>query len=112
MEYYFKEGCYIDEILNTPDDPAVSIARVRVLPGTKTLWHRLKGTTERYLVLEGAGLAETGDSDQRVMGPGDTLTILPGTPQRMTNNGSCDLVFLAVCTPRFEEANYIDGRLD
>jgi hypothetical protein len=51
-EYYTEERCYITELSNTPNDPDVSIARARVLPGVTTRWHRLRATTERYLMLE------------------------------------------------------------
>ena len=33
QEYYFKEGCFINELSNAPEDPEVSIARARVEPG-------------------------------------------------------------------------------
>jgi hypothetical protein len=32
-ERHISEGCYISEWSNTPEDPAVSIARARVPPG-------------------------------------------------------------------------------
>ena len=40
-EYFFKEGCHILEWLNTPEDPAVSVARARVDPGIRTRRHFL-----------------------------------------------------------------------
>lgn len=54
QEYYFKEGCYILELSNDPDDPNVSIARAKVSPGQSTKWHWLTGTVERYVILQGA----------------------------------------------------------
>ena len=39
---------------------------------------------------------------------GDTVIIAPGDKQRITNTGADDLVFLAICSPRFREGNYID----
>lgn len=107
-EYYFKEGCYITELRNTPDDPAVSVARVRVLPGETTRWHALRETTERYLILEGSGIFESGEKAARKVQAGDVVMIPADTSQRITNNGTNDLIFLAVCTPRFTETNYID----
>jgi galactitol-specific phosphotransferase system IIB component len=32
-EYFFMEGCHINELSNQTDDPDVSIARARVEPG-------------------------------------------------------------------------------
>lgn len=104
-EYYFREGCYILERLNSESDPACSIARARVLPGQSTRRHWLIATTERYLILEGRGEAEIG-GERGVVEPGDVLVIPAEVPQRITNTASKDLVFLAVCTPRFRAENY------
>ena len=107
-EYWFEEGCYITELANTPDDPDASIARARVLPGATTRWHRLRGTTERYVILEGRGRVEIGDEQPRDVGPGEVVVIAPMCRQRITNAGKTDLVFLAICTPRFRRENYED----
>ena len=107
-EYYFEEGCFIKELHNTADDPAVSVARARVRPGETTRWHRLQGICERYLIVEGHGLAEIGDAPTRMVGPGETVMIPPGSRQRITNTGSGDLIFWAVCTPRFVPEAYED----
>lgn len=107
-EYWFPEGCHILELSNSPHDPALSIARARVPPGGTTRWHRLAGTTERYVVLEGRGRVEVGDLPPREVGPGDVVLIPPGCRQRIANTGPADLVFLALCTPRFTPAAYED----
>jgi len=107
-EYYFEEGCFIWEIINTPQDPAVSVARARLPPGATTRWHRLQGLEERYLVLQGEGLAEIGLEAPRRLASGDTLSIPAGCRQRIRNCGGEDLIFLAICTPRFEPAAYQD----
>ena len=106
-EYYFEEGCFINELSNSDADPAVSIAQARVKPGETTRWHKLDNTTERYVILSGTGLAEVGQLSQTVKS-GDTVIIAPGDKQRITNTGPDDLVFLAICSPRFREGNYID----
>jgi len=107
-EYYFEEGCYILELSNTHDDPACSVARARVGPGQTTRWHRLHGITERYVILEGEGLAELERVESRKLEPGDVIVIQPGQEQRITNLAAVDLVFLAVCTPRFVPEAYED----
>ena len=104
-EFYISEGCFITEWWNTPDDPAASVARARVPPGVTTRWHRLAGTPERYVILEGIGLASVGKLE-RVVNPGDVVLIPPGCAQRIANTGQGDLVFLAVCTPRFTPEAY------
>ena len=105
-EYWFEEGCFILELSNSSADPELSIARARVPAGGRTRWHRLTATTERYLVLEGTGLLGRGDEEIPLQA-GDTAIIPPGVRQRITNTGAGDLVFLALCTPRFIEANYV-----
>ena len=107
-EFYIPEGCYIIELSNTPDDPDVSIARARVLPGVTTRWHRLPDTIERYVILEGSGRVSLGDHAARDVGPGDVIRIPALCPQRITNTGQQDLIFLAVCTPRFVAQAYED----
>lgn len=107
-EYFFEEGCFILELSNTPDDPDVSIARARVTPGATTRLHRLHGITERYVILEGTGMVEVGGQPARPVGPGAVVVISPQSPQRITNSGTTDLVFLAVCSPRFVPEAYED----
>lgn len=108
VEYDTRERCYINELSNTAADPDVSIARARVAPGVTTRWHRLRDTTERYVITEGSGLVEVGDLPATEVGAGDAVLIPPGCPQRITNTGSVDLVFLAICTPRFLPQAYED----
>lgn len=107
-EYYFQEGCHILELSNGEHDPAASIARARVAPGVTTRWHSLCGTSERYVILQGAGRAEVGDTAVQEVTAGDVVLIPPETRQRIANVGSQDLVFLAICTPRFTLDCYVD----
>lgn len=107
-EHFFKEGCFIRELSNSADDPDCSIARARVEPGVTTRLHRLAGTVERYVVLEGAGRVEVGEVPLAHIGPGDVVLIPAGCEQRITNTGDSDLIFLAVCTPRFRQDAYED----
>ena len=105
-ERFIDEGCFLIELANSENDPQLSIARARVIPGVTTRWHRLRGVTERYLILQGKGLVEVGDAPPRKVVAGDAVFISPGVRQRITNTGEDDLVFLALCTPRFTEACY------
>jgi len=105
-ESFIPEGCFILELSNSSDDPDVSIARARVAPGATTRWHRLTGTAERYVILTGTGRVEVGDLPPQDVTPGDVVHIPPACRQRITNIGGDDLVFLAVCTPRFQPACY------
>lgn len=107
-EFHIDEGCFILELSNSAADAEVSIARARVRPGVVTRWHRLAGTAERYVILSGAGRAEVGALPAQDVGPGDVVLIPPGCRQRIACLGDEDLVFLAVCTPRFRPEAYED----
>ena len=105
-EYWFREGCGITEWWNSSEDADLSVARARVPAGGLTRWHRLRGIAERYVMLEGRGRVELGGGIERTVMPGDVVFIPPGVAQRIRNDGDGDLVFLALCTPRFSAANY------
>ena len=105
-EYFFDEGCYILELSNSSADPDVSIARARVKPGVTTKLHRLDGVVERYVILSGTGQVEVDGIPPKLVSAGDVVIIPALCSQRITNSGSEDLVFLAICTPRFTNAIY------
>jgi len=105
-EYWFEEGCFVLEMLNDADDPALSVAHIRVPVGGTTRWHRLAGIAERYLIQSGRGRVEVGDLPPQDVGAGAVVVIPPGVRQRVANTGESDLVFLALCTPRFVPSAY------
>ncbi|NOQ14098.1 MAG: cupin domain-containing protein [Methyloprofundus sp.] len=107
-EFFTPENCYITELSNTACDPDVSIARARVKPGETTRWHRLTDTIERYYILNGKGRVEVGDLAPQEVTAGDIVLIPAMCPQRITNMGAEDLVFLAICSPRFSNDVYED----
>jgi mannose-6-phosphate isomerase-like protein (cupin superfamily) len=107
-EFYTPEGCYINELSNSAADAEVSIARARVRPGVTTRWHWLGGITERYVIISGVGRVELGDLLAQHVAAGDVVLIPPGCRQRITNVGNEDLIFLAICTPRFRQDAYED----
>jgi mannose-6-phosphate isomerase-like protein (cupin superfamily) len=105
-EFYTPERCFIVESWNRPDDEGLSIARARVEVGVTTAWHAVLGTIERYLIVTGGGTVEVDDLPPTAVGPGDVVVIPPGKRQRVTNTGDTDLVFYAICTPRFQQSAY------
>jgi len=109
-EFLTPENCFILELANDAGDPDLSIARARVLPGVTTEWHRVTGIDERYVILRGKGKVEVGDLPPALVCEGDVVRIPANTPQRITNVGDADLVFLAVCSPRFVVNAYLPGR--
>ena len=107
-ELYTDERCYILELSNASTDEALSIARARVEPNVTTALHRLEGVVERYVILQGHGSVEIGGSGPEQVAAGDVVIIPAGVSQRIANTGEIDLVFLALCTPRFRPPCYID----
>ena len=107
-EFYTDERCYITELHNTDADEDCSIARARVEPGVTTRLHRLKGTIERYVILEGTAEVTVGDAAPVAVGALDAVNIPADAKQSITNTGESDLVFLCICTPRFRQQNYVD----
>ena len=105
-EFYTDERCHILEMSNSTADEQLSIARARVEPGVTTAFHIVRDTAERYVILEGQGEVEIGGKPAEHVGAGDVVLIPPGIDQRITNTGSEDLIFLAICTPRFRSENY------
>jgi len=106
-EYFFHEGCFIVETLNNDTSPELSIARARVTPGAVTQPHALRDTVERYLIHSGEGIVYLGNDElgQRVAA-GDVVVIPAGVRQYIHNTGSVDLVFHAICIPRFVPESY------
>ncbi len=107
-EFLTHEGCFVNELSNIDADPEVSIARVRVPARAMTRWHRLARTAERYVLLSGMGRVEVGNLAPQTVAPGDVVLIPPDCRQRIANIGDEDLVFLAICTPRFRPEAYQD----
>ena len=110
-EYYTEERCHIIETANDANDEQVSIARARVEPGITTAWHKLIGVTERYVIVSGQGCVELGDMDPVDVAEGDVVRIPADTPQRITNTGESDLIFFAICSPRFVPSCYVNTEL-
>ena len=107
-EFWTDERCHIIELANSDNDPEVSIARARVEPGVTTAWHRLTQITERYYILEGTAVVELGELPPQQVSAGTTFTIPAGVRQRIRNIGETDLLFLAICSPRFVPEAYED----
>lgn len=107
-EFPTDERCIILELWNRIDDNNVSIARARVKSGVTTQPHSLDGIMERYLIVNGSGVMHVEGSPPEHVGPGDLVFIPAGAVQWIENTGSSELVFYAICTPRFVSEAYQD----
>ncbi len=105
-EFLTSERCHILELINETEDRTFSIARARVEPQITTAWHRLINTSETYYILQGQGRVFLGEDYEQDVKPGDTIKIPENTPQRITNTGEEDLLFLCFCIPAFGAASY------
>lgn len=106
LEIDTQERCHILEVANDSGDESVSIARARVEVGVTTSLHRLRGVSERYVIVSGVGRVELAGLEPVEVSVGDVVRIPPGTPQRIANIGTSDLVFYCVCTPPFNPNCY------
>jgi len=104
-EFLTRERCHIREWVNDESIPDFSLAVARVKPGITTELHRLT-VNECYVIREGQGLMDLGDSTEMPVVVGDYVDIPAGMPQRIRNTGDCDLVFDCICRPRFTVAAY------
>ena len=107
-ETYIEEGCYIVELHNTQTDAGCSIARARLEPGRTTRLHCLRGTVERYVIIEGEGEVIVGGQPPQTVRELDVVNIPAAAPQSISNTARTDLIFLCICTPRFVAENYQD----
>ena len=99
-EFYTSERCYITELVNDPTQPAASLARCRVTPGTLTQKHRLS-VAEWYVILAGDGEMSLGDAPAFPVTRDDVVAIPAHTAQQIRNTGAADLIFHCLCVPAF-----------
>ncbi len=111
-EYWTDERCFILELWNRGEDDDVSVARARVATGVSTKPHSVAGTTERYLITAGSATVHVEGLEPREVRSGDLVAIPPGAVQWIENTGGSDLMFYAICNPRFRRDNYRDRSAD
>ena len=111
-EYWLGERIYIRELMNAPEESAISLARFRVPANTTTQLHTLS-ITEWYVMEQGACVVEV-DGQPVPMKAGDNLKINPGQSQRVINGGDEELVFQSICVPRWTPQCYtnLEGSID
>lgn len=104
-EAWTRERCFITELMNSVEQPEVSLARARVEPGVTTELHSLS-VSEWYILEAGEGLMRVTNRDPFIVRPGDVVCVEKSTAQQITNSGKSDLIFLCVCVPRFSQECY------
>lgn len=104
-EFSIPEACLIREIFKDPKG-SVSLAEARLLPGEKTLNHKLS-VDEFYYIRSGKGTMFLESLSSGTVGAGDIVHIKKGSSQYICNSGTEDLIFLCICLPVFTNDCYI-----
>jgi len=68
--------------------------------------HCLQDIVERYVIVSGSGEVELDGQAPVAVAAMDVVIIPAAVSQRIRNTGESDLVFLCVCTPRFDQKEY------
>lgn len=98
------DNTHLCELMNPSSDRLnipYSIAHAEVKPGVSSLPHRLKASSEVYIILEGEGEMHI-DGEQSPVLPGQAIFIAPGSWQSIRNTGSIDLKFLCIVHPMWQ----------
>lgn len=103
-EFWMTERIYVTELMNSPEEPGVSLAKFRVLEGVTTQLHSI-GVAEWYVIESGTGIMNV-DGKTTEVGPRDCVKVKPHQPQQITNTGIDDLVFQSICIPRWTPDTY------
>jgi len=84
--------------------PAIgySLAHAIVPSGEATLPHRLRSSSEVYVLLKGRGILHAGGAQEEVSS-GMAVYVPPGTLQWIRNTGDSDLEFLVIVEPYWRE---------
>jgi len=107
VESYKKPGITaadttpIKELMSPMKDPVAthySIAVARMPKGARNLPHRLKSSSEVFIVIEGRGIMHVGDEAAEVSA-GSLVYVPPGALQWTENTGNSDLVFYCIVDP-------------
>ncbi len=109
-EFWLDERIYVREIMNSPQEPDISLARFRVPAGSTTQLHALS-VTEWYIMESGSGIVEV-DGHEIAMKAGENIKIDQGQSQRVINKSGMELVFQSICTPRWTPECYTNLETD
>jgi len=85
---------------------AHSLAQIVIPPGKASLKHYHPVAEESYYILSGTARMEL-DGEIAVLGPGDSVIILPHQIHQIANAGEGDLTLLAICVPAWTPDNSV-----
>ena len=88
-----------------------SLAEATLDPGGETAEHYHPRSEEIYYFVAGRGRMRLGADPSATtaaeVGPGDCVTIAPGTPHKLWNTGTAPLVLLCCCAPAYSDADTV-----
>jgi mannose-6-phosphate isomerase-like protein (cupin superfamily) len=85
---------------------AHSLAQIVIPPGKASLKHYHPVAEESYYILSGTARMEM-DGEIAMLGPGDSVIILPNQVHQIVNAGPGDVTLLAVCVPAWTPDNSV-----
>ena len=96
------DGATIRELAASRNSSArkQSLAEATIPVGGTVTLHYHKVIEEFYYIVSGTGLM-TIEGEEREVGPGDTVIIVPGQRHKIRNSGEVPLVLLACCSPEW-----------
>ena len=83
-----------------------SLAQIVIPPGKASLKHYHPVAEESYYILSGTARMEM-DGEIAMLGPGDSVIILPNQVHQIVNAGPGDVTLLAVCVPAWTPDNSV-----
>jgi mannose-6-phosphate isomerase-like protein (cupin superfamily) len=102
------DGSTIREIAGPAWTPArnQSLAEATVPVGGRTVAHYHRVTEELYFFTAGSGQMTLGD-EERAVGAGDCVVILPGQVHGLVNTSDEPLVLLCCCAPAYSHEDTV-----
>lgn len=104
MEKYFTAGdqCRLAEVFHPEKEPlpfdSYSLSHAYIDAFGRTLPHRLKNSSETYVVLSGEGMLFV-DGESFALSADTCAVVPPGSVQYVENKGGAPLEFLCIVTP-------------
>jgi mannose-6-phosphate isomerase-like protein (cupin superfamily) len=99
------DGTYIKELISPNRDKVkagYSLALATVPMGQSSIPHKLKSSSEIYIIIEGTGLMHIAEEVMEIT-KGQIVYIPPGSFQYIENAGSGDLVFYCIVDPPWRQ---------
>jgi mannose-6-phosphate isomerase-like protein (cupin superfamily) len=93
--YVWGDACDGWHLLKTP---GLSVIQERVPPGQGEVRHVHQQAQQFFFVLSGEATMELAEK-KVVIGPRQGISVAPGTPHRLRNEGNGDLAFLVISSP-------------